>query len=357
MNRNEYVRATLTEFVKTRSTPDTEMAEILHLARAHLEEFGLKPVVHEALAAIEASHGRGGVLFNGHLDTVPIGSGWTREQATVDGDLVYGRGTADMKAGCVAALAAARDLLDRGVPFSVLFTTDEETTMKGSIALAGSDLVRHAAAVIVGEPSSLRVIASEKGILWYRATVRGRSAHGSLPHLGDNAIYRMTRVLARLEAYARPTDPLAEITVNLGSIHGGSAPNVVADTCSVDLDVRYPPSSSKQEVETILFREFRKGASDAVIELFHEVPSALVSPDAPHVRLLRQLAAAEVVGVTYGTEMAWYAPHNPRCAVFGPGAPEMCHVPDEHVSVSEVARAAEIFAEFGARMSPGSQKL
>lgn len=357
MNLNDYVRATLAEFVKTRSTPDADMAEILHLARAHLEELGLRPVVHEEVAAIEVSHGRGGVLFNGHLDTVPIGSGWTREQAAMDGDLVYGRGTADMKAGCAAALAAARILLDRGVPFSVLFTTDEETTMKGSIALAGSDLVRQAAAVIVGEPSSLRVIASEKGILWYRATVRGRSAHGSLPHLGDNAIYRMTRALSRLESYSRPTDPLAEITMNLGSIRGGSAPNVVADVCSVDLDVRYPPSSSKQEVEALLSREFRDAAQDVQIELFHEVPAARVSPDAPHVRLLRELAATEVVGVTYGTEMAWYAPHNPRCAVFGPGAPEMCHVPDEHVSVSEVARAAGILAEFGARMSPGSQKL
>lgn len=352
MNLEAYVRATLTDLVRTPSTPDADMSDILRVARACMEDLGLRVRLHEDVRALEASSGAGGVLFNGHLDTVPVADGWTREPGRIEGDILFGRGTADMKGGCVAALAAARILLDRGVPFSLLFTTDEETTMKGAVQLAPTDAVRTAAAVVVGEPSGLKVIASEKGILWYHATTRGRTAHGSLPHLGDNAIFRMARILRQLEAHARPKSPLEEITMNLGTIRGGSTPNVVADRCSVDIDCRYPPGKSREDVEGLLRLAFRAAGEEADLELFHEVPAAGIPKDAPHIRLLRDLAGTEVVGVTYGTEMAHYARQNPRCVVFGPGAPEMCHVPDEHVAFSEAVRAAEILAEFATRMNP-----
>ncbi len=199
MNLREYVRTMLAEFVRIPSTPDTDMVGILRAATAAIEDLGLRPEVHEGVKAVTATSGPSGVLFNGHLDTVPVASGWTRTPNTWDGDFLYGRGTADMKAGCVAGLAAARVLLDAGVPVSLLFTTDEETTMNGAVKLAPSDLVRTAAAVVVGEPTRLRVVTSEKGVLWYRASTSGRSAHGSMPHLGDNAVYRMMRFLARIE--------------------------------------------------------------------------------------------------------------------------------------------------------------
>jgi acetylornithine deacetylase/succinyl-diaminopimelate desuccinylase-like protein len=346
MNATEYVRKTLTDFVRIPSTPDTDMQDILRAATAAIEELGLRPVVHEDVKAVTASNGRGGVLFNGHLDTVPVASGWTRDQGSWDGDVLYGRGTADMKAGCVAALAASPKLLDAGVPFSILFTTDEETTMHGAVKLAPSDLVRTASAVIVGEPTHLRVVAREKGVLWFHATTRGRSAHGSLPHLGDNAVYRMVRVLHHLEPYSQPKDALREITVSLGAIRGGTKPNLVADTCAIDLDCRHPPGTTKADVEALLRDAFAASGEAVDLELFHEVPAASVPEDADHVALLRDLAGSEVVGVTYGTEMAYYAQHNPRCVVFGPGEPDRIHVPDEHVSLSETVRVAEIYVAF-----------
>ncbi len=354
MTATEYVRKVLTELVRIPSTPDTDMSEILRAAAGAIEDLGLEATVHQDLKAVVASSGSGGLLFNGHLDTVPVASGWTREQGSWDGDLLYGRGTADMKAGCVAGLAAARGLLAKRVPFSLLFTTDEETTMVGSIRLASSGIVRDAAAVVVAEPTGLKVIASEKGILWYRATTRGRSAHGSMPHLGDNAIHRMARAVSGLEGYGKPRDPLGEITVNVGSIWGGNAPNIVADTCTVDLDCRHPPSISKSDVEALLRRAFAAAGEDVFLELFHEVPAAGVPTDAPHVRLLRDLAGTSVVGVTYGTEMAWYAKVNPRCLVFGPGETERIHVPDERVSLAETVRAAEILETYAIRLAPGS---
>ena len=357
MNLAEYVRAALAEFVRIRSTPDTDMTEILRAATAAIEDLGLRPTVHEDVKAVTASRGSGGVLLNGHLDTVPIASGWTKEQGSWDGDFLYGRGTADMKAGCVAELASARSLLDAGVPVSLLFTTDEETTMHGAVKLAPSDLVRKAAGVVVAEPTRLRIVASEKGVLWYRATTRGRSAHGSLPQFGDNAVYRMMRVLPLLEPYSHPRDPLNEITVSLGTIQGGTKPNLVADACSVDLDCRHPPGTTKAHVEALLRKAFVASGEYVDLQLFHEVPAAAVPANADHVRLLRDLAGTEVVGVTYGTEMAYYAAHNPRCVVFGPGETERIHVPDERVALSEVVRAAEILTAFGTKLAGRDQKL
>jgi len=306
MNLVEYVRKNLTEFVGIPSTPDVDIRAILRAATASIEELGLKPTSHTDVKAVTASSGSGGILFNGHLDTVPIASGWTRELGSWDGDFLYGRGTADMKAGCVAGLAAARALLDAGIPVSLLFTTDEETTMHGAVKLAPSDLVRHAAAVVVAEPTRLRVVASEKGVLWYRASTSGGSAHGSLP-------------LARIEPYGHPRDVLHEITVSLGTIQGGTKPNLVADTCSADLDCRHPPGTTKADVEALLLGAAKGSGERVSLERFHEVPPAAVSAEADHVRILRDLAGTEVVGVAYGTEMACYASHNPRSIIFGPG--------------------------------------
>jgi succinyl-diaminopimelate desuccinylase len=259
-----------------------------------------------------------------------------------------------MKAGCVACLAAARRLLDRGKPVSLFFTTDEETTMKASIRLASSPVVRQAASVVVTEPTGLRVIASEKGVLWYRATVRGRSAHGSMPQLGDSAVHRMARVISRLEPYAHPQDGLRDITINVGRIQGGVAPNVVPDACVVELDCRNPPNLSKADVDALLHRAFAAAGEKVALELYHEVPAAAVPFDAPHVRLLAGLAGTEVVAVTYATEMAWYGAHNPRCVVFGPGETARIHIPDERVSLAETVRAAGVLAEYGERLVGGS---
>src|SRR5438093_12071932 len=97
-------------------------------------------------------------------------------------------------------------------------------------------------------------------------------------------------------------------------------------------------------------------ASEPVdLRLFHEGPAAAVSATADHVQLLRDLARTEIVGVTYETEMAYYAPHNPRSVVFGPGETERSHGPDERVSLAEVMLAAEILHGFGEKPGSGSR--
>ena len=348
----DYAEDVLLKLVSMWSGPGGDMRGILDLATAELSSLGLEPAVNSELLAVYAHHGQGGVLFNGHLDTVPIGQAWTRKSEERDGSLLYGRGTADMKAGCAAILASARELKRKDVPFSILFTTDEETTMRAAMTLQGTGLVKKAAAVVVGEPTDLAIVGSEKGILWFEVTAHGRSAHGSMPHLGDNAILKMVRVLAAFEPYTRPKNFLEEVTVNIGAIDGGSKPNVVADLCSADLDVRYPPHLSKEEVMRLVESTTRVVGVPTDLRIKHEVPAVQVNENSDYIRKMKEIAGPQVRTVSYGTEMAFYAQTNPRCLVLGPGRPEMCHVPDEHVDIAQVPKAAEIYAKYAEVLAP-----
>jgi acetylornithine deacetylase/succinyl-diaminopimelate desuccinylase-like protein len=114
-----------------------------------------------------------GVMFSGHLDTVPVGTGWTKEQGEVERSIMYGRGTSDMKGGCAAILLAAERLSSEGIPFSIIFTTDEETTMKGAEAMAES--VKESRVVIIGEPTDFDVVFREKGVYQFSITTKGVS--------------------------------------------------------------------------------------------------------------------------------------------------------------------------------------
>ena len=162
---NPYIRSTLAEFVAIDSAGDADKSEILSAAAREIEAMGLPPHVYRDTKAVAATFGAGGVVLNGHLDTVPFGSGWTRRHGEIVGDRMYGRGTADMKGGCVAMLAAARELLREKVPVSLFFTTDEETTMRAAKTLHAEPFLGEAAAIVVGEPTSLRIVGAEKGIL------------------------------------------------------------------------------------------------------------------------------------------------------------------------------------------------
>jgi len=339
----------LADFVAVESTPEAGPKGILERAASEVRNLGLTPKVDRKLGTLIASHKRKGVLFNGHLDTVPFGGNWTVDHGTRRGDRLYGRGTADMKAGCVAAIFAAKKLLEDDVPFSFLFTTDEETTMNAAKALAATAIVRDAAAIVVGEPSNLGVFTSEKGVYWFDAIAKGKGAHGSLPHLGDNAILKLRPLLDAVAPYAKPRRPLEDLTINIGKMYGGTKANVVADACCVELDVRYPPSMRPSQVVTLVRK--LAGRNLCLIER-HHVPAAAVDSKSPHVTTLRRIAGTESGKVTYATEMAFYAQRNPRTVICGPGDPVRIHVPDESVELSEVRRAADIYGRYAAAMAP-----
>lgn len=292
-------------------------------------------------------------ILSCHLDTVPRGDGWTRAQGEIDRGRLYGRGAADAKAGCAAMLLAARELRSRKFPFQLLFTLDEETTMVGATLLTETLPLEAAAALVIGEPSNLEIVTTQKGLLQLRLSTRGRGAHAALPQLGENAIHRMAQLLRKLEPLTRtPEDPLRHLTGGVNRIHGGSRLNVVAERCDAELDFRYPPEFSAEKVR-IQIRDLLANEAYELETLF-ELPAVQVDEGQPGIRAMQKTlgGAAPFRVVPYGTEMGKYIGKTNRMFICGPGDPLLIHRPDESVAIGEVVQAAEAYIAFVEALAP-----
>ncbi len=338
----------------TKSTSEDPSGPIVDLVTARLNRLGLKPRLYgdKDRPAILAQHRSGGVLLSGHLDTVPFGTGWKYQQGEVVDGVMYGRGTCDMKAGCAAMLLAAEELVAADVPFSLCFTLDEETTMNGAGAAAKDDAVRTAPAILVAEPTGFDIVIREKGLLQFSLSTRGRCAHASMPHLGENAVAKMVKVLSKLEDLQRiPGDPLEEMTLCIDTIKGGIRINVIPEDCEVEIDVRYPPDMTAEDV---LARVRERAGSDGYeVRILHQLDPVGTDPGAPAVRSLADVVGpgAKVTAVPYATEMVMFKAANPVLMVCGPGDTRLAHVTDEHVRIADVSKAAGIYVEYCSRMA------
>ena len=205
-----------------------------------------------------------GLILSGHLDVVPFADqpGWTREPLALafEGDRVYGRGTTDMKvflAQCVDAMRRI-DLDQLRRPIVLLFTSDEEVGCQGAARLVPEldtllGEIPKPRLCWIGEPTSWEVFHAHKGVVSFGVEVFGKGGHSSLPEAGVNAISVAAQLLARIgeiqqELRQRPSAAFAEIfaeapytTLNFGTIRGGSALNMIADSCA--FTVRFGKSS------------------------------------------------------------------------------------------------------------------
>lgn len=225
------------------------------------------------------------LLMNGHLDTFPAGdpAAWRRERfgGAVEEGRLYGRGACDMKAGLAAAMMTAKLLADDPTGLSgelvLTFVSDEETggTWGTQYVLANVPEARGDAMLSAdaGSPSVVRF--GEKGQLWVEVTARGRSNHGAHVHLGENAIVRLMQALGELRTLealpvpipegvlaamreARPVseaisgtgefDTLTHVTVNIGTVSGGIAVNIIPDLATARADIRFPPGLALKDV-------------------------------------------------------------------------------------------------------------
>ena len=346
------VERTLTELVLMKSTSEDDARPIVDHVSQRLIKLGLELRHYGAKQhpAIVAQHKTGGVLLSGHLDTVPSGTGWKRAPAEVVDGVMYGRGTCDMKGGCTAMLLAAEELVLADVPFSLLFTTDEETTMDGAKDAAKDRAVVSAPAVLITEPSNFDIVVKEKGLVQFSVSTKGRAAHASMPQLGDNAIARMVDIVNRLGDLQRiPADPTSEMTMCVDTIQGGTRMNVIPDGCKVEIDVRYPPDMNLQSVLGLV--RSRLGNDGYTLEVLHALDPVETDPAVPPVKALKDVvgAGAHVTSVPYATEMVMLKPSNPVVMVCGPGDPQGCHIVDEKIELAQVVKAVEIYSEFCSR--------
>jgi acetylornithine deacetylase len=299
---------------------------------------------------------------------VPPGDGWTSDpwRLTRRGDRLVGRGACDMK----GFLAVATNLFSgTGTvrrPLVLLFTYDEETGTLGARRLAetaagGERLPR---ATLVGEPTRLEVVRAHKGLVEMRISVLGRSAHSGYPHLGRSAIEPAARIAVALADLGqrlsadRPArhelfPDVPYVPLNVGTIHGGTAPNVVPDRCDLVLTFRPLPGDDGVRLRRRVEEVTREAAGDAPveIELLSESPGMETPPDSPLLAaLVRETGGRQPATVSYATDAGWLQRLGLECVLFGPGDIAAAHRPDEYVRVQDLARAREVLERVTAGM-------
>jgi len=296
------------------------------------------------------------ILLAAHTDTVDGAPEQFRPQ--VRAGRLYGRGACDTKgslAAMWAALAEAAVSPGRPRATEIVFVglVDEEHGQSGSRALARSGM--RAGLAVVGEPTRLRVVTAHKGNLWLKLQTRGKSAHGARPDLGHNAIHDMARAVALLQtAYAkslrnRRHPLLGRPTISVGSIAGGTQPNIVPDSCVAFADRRTLPG----ETERSVCRELRAllrahGLRVAIAD--SKVGPCLpleTDPGLPAVRLLMACAGQTApAGVDFFCDAGVLAQAGIPSVVFGPGDIAQAHTANEWVSLRAVERATLILTRF-----------
>jgi acetylornithine deacetylase/succinyl-diaminopimelate desuccinylase-like protein len=298
------------------------------------------------------------ILLAPHMDTVPAASE-KQFMPRKDGDRLFGRGACDTK-GSVAAMLSALCVLaksrQRPRTTQIIFAglVDEESAQAGSRVLARSNLKADLA--IVGEPTGLQVVTAHKGNIWLQLKTQGKAAHGSRPELGRNAVHTMARVVEALETdYAamlrkRHRHPLlGHATVNVGTIRGGTQPNIVPDSCVITIDRRTLPreteSGVKREIETFLARK----KLQATFSSARNAPCLPMETDAslPLVRqFLRSVGQRKPAGVHFFCDAAILAEGGMPSVVFGPGDIAQAHTADEWISLRSLERAKDMLVRF-----------
>ncbi len=364
----------------------------------------------EGRANVIATVGEGGgrtLLLAGHLDTVPPGGGWTVDPlggALVDGR-IYGRGATDMKGGVAASAVAMAALADAGIRGRVILaaTADEEMGSEYGMAWLARERFELLKAdfALICEPSGSSslgkfVVVGEKGSVVVMVRVMGRSAHSSVPAMGDNAVVKMSRLLSNIHrARVRPVRPpitkwdlvrqlvrrlgwrrilrsaisrgggresaalraMTGVTVCPSMVQGGEKDNVVPDLCEATVDFRILPGQTPEDVIKAveeLASSLNVGPVEVGVKL-HVEPSVLRGAEG-ELRLL-ETVVREVYGerpiriVMPGASDARFLRNwlEIPAAQFGPGLAEATHAPDEYVEVEDLVKSAAVYAEFALR--------
>jgi acetylornithine deacetylase len=264
------------------------------------------------------------VTLSTHMDTVP-----PFFASSEDADFIYGRGACDAKGIIAAMIAAAEKLLDAGARnFALLFVVGEERSSAGAMAAARSP--RGSRYLVNGEPTESKLALASKGVLRLEVTATGRMAHSAYPELGDSAIDKLLDALDGMRRAPLPSDPLlGASTLNIGTITGGRAPNVVPDSAKAEILVRLVSAAAP------LREALAAAAGDRV-----EVKDILTIP----AMKFEKLDWLPTSMVAFTTDIPLFGEAWGKPLLFGPGSIHVAHTLDERISKRELAEAVDTYA-------------
>jgi len=307
-----------------------------------------------------------GLTLSGHMDVVPAEeTDWRSDPFTLtdEGDQLVGRGAADMKGFLALAMNRLAVLEPRSLkhPLALLFTYDEEIGTLGArrFTETWTETAAMPRDVIIGEPTSLQVVRLHKGMLRLRLGFVGVAAHSGFPHLGRNAIepaalaiVSLSQLRRTLEAERPPNGehfPEVPFTaLNVGTVNGGSAANIIPDRCVIELGIRLLPGTEAE----IVAERIREAVQQTLpgesfsLEVVSESPAMMLEADADiHRALCTLLGQHQSLGVAFATDAGWLQRAGFRCVLFGPGDIKVAHRANEFVPVTEFRRAAGLLED------------
>lgn len=297
------------------------------------------------------------LCFVGHIDTVPFGTAeWTYpplEVHEVDGR-IYGRGACDMKSGiasmCCAAMEAIKD--EKCGDITLFICGGEETGCEGSFhVVKDADLMGRPGAVVVCEPTNARPLLGHKGAFWLEGKTVGKTAHGSMPELGVNALYKAVDAIQKLRELDHDTHPhefLGSSTLSINTLKAGQIINAVPDQAEFRMDMRTTPG---QTGEALLDQIQQLAGDDVSFTTLMDMPAVWTERDDPWVdrsfALLAQFmdAPPAIETVPFFTDASAFRTTLPEVPIIilGPGDPGLAHKPDEYVKVTQIERARDMY--------------
>lgn len=318
-----------------------------------------------------------GVVLSAHTDVVPAEEpSWSSPPftASLRQGRLHGRGACDMKGFIACALAHVGRFTRAATatPVHLAFSYDEEVGCRGApdLVSAIAALPVRPALCIVGEPTSLRVVSAHKGKVARRITVTGRTGHSAMPHRAANAVFAAARIVARLEDMAKELSRLAYdgiafdppyTTLHVGSLHGGTALNLVPDQATIEFEIRSVPGTDVaallKRIDALIEdqRLALKSAApeaDIVVEDMAAYPGLATSCDHAAVKAVAELAGVEAGRdtVSFGTEAGLYSEARIPTVICGPGDMARAHQADEWIGLDELSTASRMMERLALKL-------
>lgn len=367
---SEDVRNLLARLLAFDTTSHKSNLALIAFIQDYLAGFGIEAQLFQDESGRKANlyartgpAGPGGVMLSGHTDVVPVdGQPWSLPpfELTQRNGRYYGRGSADMKGFLACVLASVPHFLAQPLrmPLHLAFSYDEEVGCLGV-----RSLVAHLKAAkdkpamcLIGEPTEMRPVYGHKGKLAMRCQVHGHACHSAYTPQGVNAIEYAARLITRLSALGNRLatkqdqrfDPPYS-TLQVGTIQGGTALNIVPQDCQFDFEIRHLPGERVDEVidelqsyvDAELLPAMRKVAAGSDVSLWplSQYPGLLTDPQSDFARWLAQWCSHdEFTTVAFGTEGGLFDEAGVATLICGPGSMAQGHKPDEYVSVEQLER-------------------
>lgn len=300
------------------------------------------------------------LLLTPHLDTVPAGASWKTPalRAKIIGNRIYGLGATDCKGNLASALEAINAIVEDGVKldYDLIFaaTADEESgSALGLIPLLERKILKADVAVVL-DADDFEIVITQKGLIHLSVRLAGKKAHGAYPWLGVNAIDLAAKIIIDLKTkhqdYVK-NKYLHAPTINVGTIKGGDKVNVVSDWCEFELDFRFLPGSSKEEILRSLRETITKYTKDYKIKVQGIQDPYYIDP---HHQLVSSLVSAmqslgikpRICGSEGATVITFFKAMNIPAIATGFGTEGCAHIADEYACLSNLYNGSRVLVEF-----------